>query len=707
MNTPERILASVSPDKFVGRGPEIARLIAHASDGGILDLHAAPDAGSSEILRQVHDHFYRTASSIVPSYFRLRRGETASDAGRRFVREFITLIAAFDRRVPELISAKPEIRELLGLVPEHHRSWIESVADLAETDAPLESLLAVPFRAAANGVRSFVLIDEFERAADTELADAMRRVFADRSLPSVFCFARRSRPGTAPTARLHVDLPTRADAAELIASYAQERCVSLSDEVRDLAVLQLGARPVHLKGIVDAAAASDAPLSSFANFAAIYTDELFGISIGRKIDRELDRIAGDPELEKEIFKQLCAANDSGSTHEIEWQTRLGISPAECDAVLSLLHESEFITRASGRVFFCGSDKILVDYLRARKELETSGKTRARVVAEELSAAFGRTQKLLARVYRRDAAIGLRGLLMSFAGQSVAAVSIDISKFDAELKGRSDEEQLAKIAATPDRLLLPHVLFSVNAADIYPSIGRVADAERTAIAFGISETGANTAWLAAEFDSKFAASLDLTEYWLDRLEMAAHASELKNYRLWLVTREGFDEAAMQALATRGALGTSNRQIELLRIELGLAGQRPSAAPERFEITIPMIGDSEIVAASFAEDIAERQGFSQRSINQIKTALVEACINASEHSLSPERKIHLTFTLLRDRLEITVRNRGIRLIDRPSAGVDAKEGRRRGWGLELIAKLSDSVEILPTDDGTSIRITKLLS
>jgi len=376
-------------------------------------------------------------------------------------------------------------------------------------------------------------------------------------------------------------------------------------------------------------------------------------------------------------------------------------------VLSLLHESEFITRASGRVFFCGSDKILVDYLRARKELETSGKTRARVVAEELSAAFGRTQKLLARVYRRDAAIGLRGLLTSFAGQSVAAVSIDISKFDAELKGRSDEEQLAKIAATPDRLLLPHVLFSVNAADIYPSIGRVADAERTAIAFGISETGANTAWLAAEFDSKFAASLDLTEYWLDRLEMAAHASELKNYRLWLVTREGFDEAAMQALATRGALGTSNRQIELLRIELGLAGQRPSAAPERFEITIPMIGDSEIVAASFAEDIAERQGFSQRSINQIKTALVEACINASEHSLSPERKIHLTFTLLRDRLEITVRNRGIRLIDRPSAGVDAKEGRRRGWGLELIAKLSDSVEILPTDDGTSIRITKLLS
>jgi len=707
MNTPEKILASVTADKFVGRGPELARLIAHASDAGILDVHAAPDSGSSETLRQLYDHFYRTASGVVPFYFRLRAGETASDAARRWVREFITQAAAFDRRVPELIAAQPDIHSLLGLVSEHHRGWIEGAAGLIDADTPLESLLAVPFRAAANGVKSFVLIDEFERGAESELADAMRRVFANGSLPSVFCFARRSRPENPSAARLHIDLPVRADAAELLAAYAEERCVSLSDEVRDLAVVHLGARPVYLRGIVDAAAARDMPLASFANFAAIYTDELFGISIGRKIDRELDRIAGDPDLEKEIFKQLCATQDNGPTYETEWEMRLGGTAAECDAVLSLLHEREFITRASGRVFFCGSDGILIDYLRARRELETSGKTRARVVAEELSENFGRSQKLLARMYRRDAAIGLRELLSSFTGRTVAAVSIDFAKFDTELKGRSDDEQLAKIAATPDRIALPNVLFSVQAADVYPSIGRVADVERTAIAFGVSDAGDPIIWLAAEFDSKFAASLDLTEYWLDRLEMAALASEFKNYRLWLVTREGFDEAAMHALAERNAFGSSYRQIELLRIELELAESRPNASPEQFEITIPMGGDSEIVAASFAEDVAERSGFSQRAINQIKTALVEACINASEHSLSPERKIHLTFTPLRDRLEITVRNRGIRLKDRQTVARDGKAGQRRGWGLELIAKLSDSVEVLPTDDGTAIKITKLLS
>ncbi len=69
MNTPEKIFGTVSADAFVGRGPELARLIAHASDSGVLDCHAAPDAGSSELLRQVYDHFYRTASGIVPFYF--------------------------------------------------------------------------------------------------------------------------------------------------------------------------------------------------------------------------------------------------------------------------------------------------------------------------------------------------------------------------------------------------------------------------------------------------------------------------------------------------------------------------------------------------------------------------------------------------------------------------------------------------------------
>ncbi|KXK03768.1 MAG: anti-sigma regulatory factor [Acidobacteria bacterium OLB17] len=703
MSAPEKIFSSVAADRFIGRGEELARLIAHAADGGILDLHAAPNAGSSELPAAGLRPLLSDGKRDRPILFRLRRGEALADMARRWAREFVTQAAAFRQHLPGLIAANPEIHELIGIVPESDRAWAESVASLAAGGASAESLLAVPFRAAADGVKSFVLVDEFDAATD-ETATVLRRILGRSAAASVLCFARRHRPRTEPSVRLHLDQLSEHAAGELVAAYAAEKHVSLEDEVRDLAVLLTGSRPVFLRAVVDAAAANDASLTTFASLAKVYTDELFGIGIGRRIDRELDAAAGESGLEKAVFERLRSVSDGGSEREEDWCASLGILVSECDAILTRLHEREFLTRAAGRVHFAAGDRILVDYLHARTELETSGKTRARVVAETLSANVARGPQLLARRYRRDATLGLRELLAEFAGQSVAAVSIDAAKFDAELKGRSEDEQLAHIAATPERFVLPQIFFTVHAADIYPSIGRVADTERTAIAFGTSASGDEMVWLAAEFDSKLAASLDLTEYWLDRLEMAAIASEFKNYRIWLITREGFDDAATHAIAERAAFGSTHRQIELLRTELRLPGKRREAAA--YEVTIPMGGDTEIVAASFAEDIAERQGFSPRAINQIKTALVEACINAEEHSLSPDRKIRITLVPLRDRLEITVSNRGVRLKDRrPDGGEGTSE--RRGWGLGLIAKLSDSVEVLPTDDGTSLRITKYLS
>jgi anti-sigma regulatory factor (Ser/Thr protein kinase) len=99
--------------------------------------------------------------------------------------------------------------------------------------------------------------------------------------------------------------------------------------------------------------------------------------------------------------------------------------------------------------------------------------------------------------------------------------------------------------------------------------------------------------------------------------------------------------------------------------------------------------------------------------MKTAMLEASINASEHSLSPDRRIRQKFQVQDDRITITISNRGLRLSDRkpgnsrPSAGeTDEPTEERRGWGLKLIEKLMDEVKIERTDDGTSISMTKSL-
>jgi serine/threonine-protein kinase RsbW len=119
---------------------------------------------------------------------------------------------------------------------------------------------------------------------------------------------------------------------------------------------------------------------------------------------------------------------------------------------------------------------------------------------------------------------------------------------------------------------------------------------------------------------------------------------------------------------------------------------------------MDDDSELVAAHAVEEIARRHDLDSKSINQIKTALVEACINASEHSLSPDRKIYQRFRIEDDRVVLTVSNRGLKLSSHVP-GTEPHEGRR-GWGLKLMRKLMDEVTIEDVDDGTRIVMTKYL-
>jgi len=135
-------------------------------------------------------------------------------------------------------------------------------------------------------------------------------------------------------------------------------------------------------------------------------------------------------------------------------------------------------------------------------------------------------------------------------------------------------------------------------------------------------------------------------------------------------------------------------------------------------IPMGEGSEIIAANTVEQIARRVNFAPEAINQIKTALVEACINASEHSLSPDRKIYQQFRVESDRLVVIVSSRGVvplpsngqkdssvRNVENGSAEMDSSKGRR-GWGLKLIQSLMDEVEFEVVDDGTRLRMTKYL-
>jgi len=129
-------------------------------------------------------------------------------------------------------------------------------------------------------------------------------------------------------------------------------------------------------------------------------------------------------------------------------------------------------------------------------------------------------------------------------------------------------------------------------------------------------------------------------------------------------------------------------------------------------VPMGDDNEMLAATTVEQVARRLAFPPAAINQIKTAIVEACINASEHSHSPDQKIYQRFRVESDKLVVTISSRGVlpKNVGSGSSPSNTNNNEaaeeRRGWGLKLIRTLMDEVEFERVDEGTSLRMIKYL-
>lgn len=132
----------------------------------------------------------------------------------------------------------------------------------------------------------------------------------------------------------------------------------------------------------------------------------------------------------------------------------------------------------------------------------------------------------------------------------------------------------------------------------------------------------------------------------------------------------------------------------------------------KLTLPMAPDMEIAASKTATALAEFMRMTADKIDEVRMAVVEACINAIEHSQAPDRKVYLTFEVLGEDepeiLRITVRDEGVGFapgeVEEPSIEHKISAQRKRGWGLKIIRGLMDDVDIVSGHDGTSIVMTK---
>jgi|CXWL01.1.fsa_nt_gi serine/threonine-protein kinase RsbW len=731
----KRILAGLKAPEFVGREGEIARLMAHCRGEGRSNAFvvlAAPGVGSSELLRQVYDRLFHEQREIIPFYFEFRiTDKTARSAARRFLSEFLLQTVAFRRNDAAIIGSSPEIGELAELAMPEDGPWIDRLVEtlLRENSGNkdrsfVKHCLSSPVRAASFGAKTCVIIDAAHVAAKLEggetMLDDMRDIAANSPMPIVISGLRRQLFAETRFETIHVEeLPFR-DLGSMTEKLAGRHSVTLNGQARDLIAVQMSGNAAHIASVMRAA--SGLELLTFEQFEQFYTDEIFGGRIGRSLDAIFDRAIPDREAQMCLLRPMAATLDAsnGRLPVAYWRKQSALSETVFNTAIRELHAHEIVNLSSGSIEIDPANTVICDYIYSRVRLEIDAEPRALAVGEALTATIRRAPRLMARHYRQSSSIGLRELMRTFDGRQISPAVIDYGRFKTQYKGADDEKILKALKEDNDRMALPQIVYSAHTAGFYPHLAELCEKQRSAIAIGFEDANdkVETAWIAAEIESKLEATGELAQFWCDRLEMAAETSNLENYRVWLIAPEGFNDDALKILAERNAYGSSRKQVALLTSILN-ANVEVAAAPsgDEYEFVVPMGDDTEMIAANTIEDIAKRHDFPQKAINQIKTAVVEACINAAEHSLSPDKKIYQKFNVDGDKLTITISNRGLRLADaegqnrlRERAATSDNptdpSNQRRGWGLKLMKGLMDDVRIDQTDDGTQITMVKLL-
>jgi serine/threonine-protein kinase RsbW len=737
-----RVLGRVAPNDFVGRTAELERIMAHsapANAGRGLLLLMEPSAGVSELLRQAYDRIFSQRTEVIPIYFAFTRNETtAVSAAIEFLNTFLQQYIAYRRDEPSVSHATLSLQDLLELAPPADHDWIEQLVDSYtrlrfsnDDKALVRFCLGAPQRVPAGRGRTLIMLDGAQLAeylnGAVVLGTEVLRVFGRGGFTFVLAGLRRQILEAAHDAECNFELLDllrleqldSKDATLLVEHVAQRQQVVTSEAARDLLVQQFGGSPFFINNFLQAARERRVALNSYLDCERLYVDELFGGHLHRHFADLLEEIS--PRLDTRhllirLLWEAAAGEDQISSFEV-WRKRLHMSAGELEEVLHRLHVQEFVNWDGTTIEGGTGPQAWKDYLKIRYRLDVLIEPRALVVADALADALKRAPHTMARHYRQSARVSLRELVSAFNCQRVPSVLFDYATFSRKYKGLEPERLNSDLEAESELFKLPQTVHLASCVAFNSDMRQVSEDERCLVAHTFEEGTYSDAqevvWLIADIEAKLEVDLEVARAWRERFEGLASKLGFSRYQVWLIANEGFTDEASRFLGRRNALCSSRQQLELLASRINETPANPvvhDAAANEFLMVVPMGEDNELIAANTAEQIAKRLTFRPEAINQIKTAIVEACINASEHSFSPDRKIYQRFRVESDRLVVTISSRGVvptnlnGASSRPETNEAAEE--RRGWGLKLIRTLMDEVEFERVDEGTSLRMTKYI-
>lgn len=124
----------------------------------------------------------------------------------------------------------------------------------------------------------------------------------------------------------------------------------------------------------------------------------------------------------------------------------------------------------------------------------------------------------------------------------------------------------------------------------------------------------------------------------------------------------------------------------------------------ELSFPSELGYEVIARDAVASFARKMGFDKERIDDLKTALSEACINAIEHGnrMQSQLRIDIVCTYDGHQLLIEVHDEGLQVFAPISTPLSIEQkvaglGPLRGMGLLLMTQLADEASCVTNDQG----------
>lgn len=725
------VLSRLAAGQFLDRQAEIERICSFASRGigGAALLLGAPRTGKSELLRKAFDKLFGEQGRLVPVYHALDRGPIEPEGfAREYLSRFLAHFVAFRRNEPSLTSLAAEpLSEVAREAPAEDYVWVRSAVagyqraiESGDSRLALQRSLSVPALAASHTNRlPLVLLDNVHlTAGDPEVSSSLIRAATsrDRRAAVAYILCGLSRPMMdliPPEAEafgrldfMRIGLLPEAVTERLVRAIASGLELDVSDATVDLIIEQLNRDLFYIRAVLEAAAARKSSLKAFLEFERVYTEELLGGRIHEYLTSILREAAG-PAAERVVLEVLSFILGTGepAPRDIVVE-RLRDLGGDADALLTSLHGRELLTMR-GEFIEPAKDPVLRDYVRARHRRDVEGAVGPIAGNELLGEKLKHSYRLVVSRFNRIMESRLVDLLIRFDCQSVPSSLFDDVLFEERFSGVNKVVIKRSLDASEERIRLPQAVSvsgegSEERAGVFARLFAVDTFEG-----GIYAEGNHVCWLVALVSSNEPLDLETLGYLERRMEPAARNAGKGRVVRWYISKEGFSAAASARLTELGAYHSTYVQLDLLADYLAAQGPGSEATPaSEFELVIPIEEESELIAARTAEQIARAASFDQQAINQIKTALIEACLNAAEHGDSPDRRIYNRFAVAEDRISISVSNRGRQLWFTDNGNDRAMGSKGRGRGLQIIRALMDEVRFERDENGTTLVMVKLL-